>query len=78
MQWAEKAKDIKHRDILLDMAACWAQTAARIEYQHSLLDEFESFTVKAKLSLERAREAQPKDGELSKRQFNGARALSAK
>jgi hypothetical protein len=78
MQWAEKAKDIKHREILLDMGASWVETAVWIEYQHSLLDEFESFTVKAKFSLEQTREAQPKDGELDKRQFNGARALSAK
>ena len=51
MQWAEKAKDIKRRDILLDMAACWAQTAAQIEYHHSLLDEFNNFIVQAKLPL---------------------------
>src|SRR6516164_2655295 len=30
MQWAEKAKDIKHRETLLDMSACWAETAAHV------------------------------------------------
>ena len=29
MQWAEKAKDIKHRETLLDMSTCW-ETAARV------------------------------------------------
>jgi hypothetical protein len=78
MQWAKKAKDIEHRKILLDMATTWAETAAGIEDQHSLLDEFESITVKAGLSLEQVREAQPKDGGPDKRQFDGARVLQAK
>jgi hypothetical protein len=76
VQWAEKAKDIKHREILLDMAAHWAETTVQIECQHSLLDEFNSIIVTAQSSLAQAREA-GKDGGPDKRQFDGARALPA-
>jgi hypothetical protein len=49
-----------------------------MEYQHSLLDEFNSFTVQVKLSLEQACEAQLKDSEPDKTPFDGARVLPAK
>jgi hypothetical protein len=45
ISWADRAQTVERREILLDMAVCWAEAAARLDQQQALLgqlDEIES------------------------------------
>ena len=51
MGWADRAKTIERREILLDMATRWVEAAAQLEHQHALLDRFDTIVSKAKRQL---------------------------
>ena len=57
MGWADRAKTIKHREILLDMATCLVEVAAQLEHQHALLDRFGAIVSKAKRQLSDSEQA---------------------
>jgi len=48
MKWADSAKTIEQREILLDMATHWAEAAARLDHQHALIGLFGELMSKAK------------------------------
>jgi hypothetical protein len=51
MRWAEKAKDLEHREALLDMATSWAEAAACLDYRAGLLNRFGEIVSEAKRHL---------------------------
>jgi hypothetical protein len=46
--WASNAKDVAHREILLDMATHWVHAAARLDHQNSQNDTLDSLVRQAK------------------------------
>ena len=36
--WANRAQTVEHREILLDMATCWVEAAARLDQQRKCLN----------------------------------------
>jgi hypothetical protein len=56
--WADRAQTVEHREILLDMATCWAEAAARLQ-QHGLCDQL---VREAKGRLSGSRRASAIDG----------------
>jgi hypothetical protein len=62
MRWAERARNIDHREALLDMATNWAEAAARLDKQYALLHQFKASTSEAQRSLHSALENSPIDG----------------
>jgi hypothetical protein len=57
MGWADRAKTIERREILLDMATRWVEAAAWLEHQHALLDRFGAKVSEAKRQLSNSKHA---------------------
>ena len=60
--WADRAKTIEHREILLDMATRWEEAAAWLERQRALRDKFGEIASEAQRWLLGLSEAAVSDG----------------
>jgi hypothetical protein len=72
MGWADRAQTVEHREILLDMATCWAEAAARLQHRYALLGQFDDLVSKAKGHLPGSPRASAVDG--MGEQMNGSDA----
>jgi hypothetical protein len=57
MGWADRAKSIERREILLDMATSWVEVAARLDHQHALIDRFGAIVSEANRQLSDSKRA---------------------
>ena len=57
MGWADRAKAIERREILLDMATSWVEVAARLDHQHALIDRFGAIVSEANRQLSDSKRA---------------------
>ena len=58
--WASSAKDIKHRETLLDMATHWVHAAARLDHQNGQNDELDQIVRKPATETRRTAVAKAK------------------
>lgn len=54
LRWAQRAKNTERREALLELATTWAEAAARVDYQRTLLDQFKTLATNASRMIDAA------------------------